>query len=167
MEHECPDDNPADKTLSFENDVHLFRSRIAIGTGGMMGPEENVAENKTCCECLQPVVPVNGEPPFLRELSAHSGARCLFIDSRELGNISAKEAAKRNCSSNEVRVKRGRAPRGKLARHVLAPRVSSYTALHTVVSVKEMRLVRFFSPFLFRQRVSLGQILGMDEIRPK
>lgn len=46
--------------------------------------------------------------------------------------------AKRNCSSKRS-VKRRRAPRGKLARHVLAPRVLSYTALRSIVYVKEMR----------------------------
>lgn len=67
-----------------------------------MCPGKNVAENETCCECLEPAV--NGGPSFLRELR-RTQARCLFYRHlEELGNVSVKENCKANW--NEVRVKR-------------------------------------------------------------
>lgn len=120
-----------------------------------MYPGENVVENETCYECLEPEVPrtVNGGSPFLRELSY--SALPFYRHLGEFENISAKETAERI----ETKCTLKGAPRGKLARYVLTPRVLSYTISFLFKEMRREMCGCPFHPFLclylFRERVLL------------
>lgn len=106
--HECPDNNLSDKTQSFGNDVRLPMKNSE--TGGWEGPGEDVAEKETCCEFLEPVWRFRARLMDGRRTRIFGALRCCLFTGKlgELGNVSAKETAKRIAARNEVRVKRRR-----------------------------------------------------------